>query len=261
MGAAQVPSPKPPVFLYAAAGPELATYDVGVTNGTLIKTIERDAAVRRAVCLAPSVDQVSVRGLEQRHAGRSPWHHCVSHRHDDWRAAAARPANRDSPSSRAPHARCERHTCARRVQQSEQPERAQPECGRHAGLGSEAAGADRRRHLRAPDSRASVEQDGRDGHARQRARAESARRSGRAENLQLQRRHPHQSAVDRAERRNRISAAACRFPSDAAVHVPEPRAAEPAAGVSHRERRVRRAEGALHEGHARPTRRRASRSR
>jgi 6-phosphogluconolactonase len=37
VGAAQVPSPKPPVFLYAAAGPELATYDVGVTNGTLIK--------------------------------------------------------------------------------------------------------------------------------------------------------------------------------------------------------------------------------
>ena len=37
VGAAQVPSPKPPVFLYAAAGPELATYDVGATNGTLIK--------------------------------------------------------------------------------------------------------------------------------------------------------------------------------------------------------------------------------
>ena len=37
VGAAQVPSPNPPVFLYAAAGPELATYDVGVTNGTLIK--------------------------------------------------------------------------------------------------------------------------------------------------------------------------------------------------------------------------------
>src|SRR5687767_2456950 len=37
VGAAQVPSPKPPVFLYAAAGHELATYDVGVANGTLIK--------------------------------------------------------------------------------------------------------------------------------------------------------------------------------------------------------------------------------
>jgi 6-phosphogluconolactonase len=37
VGAAQVPSPKPPVFFYAAAGPELATYDVGVANGTLIK--------------------------------------------------------------------------------------------------------------------------------------------------------------------------------------------------------------------------------
>jgi 6-phosphogluconolactonase len=37
VGAAQVSSPKPPVFLYAAAGAELATYDVGATNGTLIK--------------------------------------------------------------------------------------------------------------------------------------------------------------------------------------------------------------------------------
>ena len=37
VGAAQVPSPKPPVFLYAAAGPELATYDVGAAYGTLIK--------------------------------------------------------------------------------------------------------------------------------------------------------------------------------------------------------------------------------
>ena len=36
-GAAQVPSPNPPIFLYAAAGPELSTYDVGATNGTLIK--------------------------------------------------------------------------------------------------------------------------------------------------------------------------------------------------------------------------------
>jgi 6-phosphogluconolactonase len=37
VGAAQVPSPRPPVFLYAAAGPELATYDVGAAYGTLIK--------------------------------------------------------------------------------------------------------------------------------------------------------------------------------------------------------------------------------
>src|SRR5687768_1352810 len=36
-GAAQRVSPNPPVFLYAAAGPELATYDVGATNGTLTK--------------------------------------------------------------------------------------------------------------------------------------------------------------------------------------------------------------------------------
>jgi 6-phosphogluconolactonase len=34
---AQVPSPRPPVFLYAATGPELATYDVGAAYGTLIK--------------------------------------------------------------------------------------------------------------------------------------------------------------------------------------------------------------------------------
>ena len=53
------------------------------------------------------------------------------------------------------------------------------------------------------------------------------------------------------ERRIRISAAARRLPPDAAVHVPQPRAAEPAAGLSHRQRRVGRAEGAVHERHAR----------
>lgn len=37
-GAAQRPSPNPPVFLYAAVGPELATYSVGATHGTLQKT-------------------------------------------------------------------------------------------------------------------------------------------------------------------------------------------------------------------------------
>ena len=38
LGAAQTPSPNPPVFLYAAVGPELATYGVGASNGTLTKT-------------------------------------------------------------------------------------------------------------------------------------------------------------------------------------------------------------------------------
>ncbi|HUP39677.1 MAG TPA: beta-propeller fold lactonase family protein [Vicinamibacterales bacterium] len=37
VGAAQVPSPNPPVFLYAAVGAELATYDVGASNGVLTK--------------------------------------------------------------------------------------------------------------------------------------------------------------------------------------------------------------------------------
>lgn len=37
VGVAQRPSPNPPVFLYAALGPELATYDVGAAYGSLIK--------------------------------------------------------------------------------------------------------------------------------------------------------------------------------------------------------------------------------
>jgi 6-phosphogluconolactonase (cycloisomerase 2 family) len=37
VGVAQRPSPNPPVFLYAALGPELATYDVGASYGTLTK--------------------------------------------------------------------------------------------------------------------------------------------------------------------------------------------------------------------------------
>ena len=262
VGAAQAPSPNPPVFLYAAVGararPRMRSAS---SDGSLTKTIQRDAAVRRAVCLAPSVDEVSVRRLEQRHAGRSSWRHCVSASTRQPARCCRTDSRSRSATARAPDARCERDARAGRVQQSEQPERAQPERGRHAGLGSEAAGAARRRHLRASDPRPSVEQDGRDGHARQRTRAEPPRRSGRAQNLQLQGRHPRQSPVDRAERRIRISAAARRLSSDAAVHVPEPRAAEPAAGVSHGQRRIRRAEGALHEGHARRPGWRASRSR
>ena len=37
VGVAQRPSPNPPVFLYAAVGAELATYDVGASNGVLTK--------------------------------------------------------------------------------------------------------------------------------------------------------------------------------------------------------------------------------
>ena len=38
VGAAQTPSPNPPVFLYAAVGPELATYAVSASSGSLTKT-------------------------------------------------------------------------------------------------------------------------------------------------------------------------------------------------------------------------------
>jgi 6-phosphogluconolactonase len=38
LGAAQTPSPDAPVFLYAAVGPDLATYSVNGSNGTLAKT-------------------------------------------------------------------------------------------------------------------------------------------------------------------------------------------------------------------------------
>jgi 6-phosphogluconolactonase len=38
IGAAQRPSPNPPVFLYAATGPELSTYAVGADDGSLTKT-------------------------------------------------------------------------------------------------------------------------------------------------------------------------------------------------------------------------------
>ena len=38
VGAAQIPSPNPPVFLYAAVGPELSTYAVGAAYGSLRQT-------------------------------------------------------------------------------------------------------------------------------------------------------------------------------------------------------------------------------
>ena len=45
------------------------------------ENVERDAAVRRAVCLASPVDEISLRRVEQRHAGRSPWRDGVPRRH------------------------------------------------------------------------------------------------------------------------------------------------------------------------------------
>ncbi len=47
----------------------------------------------------------------------------------------------------------------------------------------------------------------------------------------VQQRCRGQPSVDRAEWGHRISAASCRLPSDAAVHVPESRTPEPATGV------------------------------
>ena len=38
VGAAQMPSPNPAVFLYAAVGPELSTYAVNASQGSLTKT-------------------------------------------------------------------------------------------------------------------------------------------------------------------------------------------------------------------------------
>ena len=38
VGAAQTPSPNPPVFLYAAVGSDLSTYAVGASSGSLTKT-------------------------------------------------------------------------------------------------------------------------------------------------------------------------------------------------------------------------------
>ena len=57
------------------------------------ENVERDPAVRRAVRLASPVDEVCLRRVEQRHAGRSSWRDGVPRRQSDGRALAARAAD------------------------------------------------------------------------------------------------------------------------------------------------------------------------
>ena len=240
-----------PVVLYAAVGSELSTYAVNFVRRLADENFERHAAVRGAVRVAASVEEVLLCRVEQRHAGRSSWRHGLPHRRGDGRARAARPVDRDPAPARAPLARRERDACAGGLQQSEQPQRARAERGRHARRRSQTAGADRRRDLRASDSRAPVEQDGRHGDARKRSRAEPSRGSRRAQGLQLQGRDSDKPSIHCTQRRIWISASSRRFPSHAAMDVSEPGAAEPAAGLQDRRGRVDRAEGALHDGYAR----------
>ena len=113
-----------------------------------------------------------------------------------------------------------------RVQQSERRARLSHQQGFHARRRGEAAGHDRRRHLRAPGARDAGQQARHPGDARQRRHADQGRRPGRAEGVRLQERRADERSVDRAERRQGIRPAPSRFPSDEAVDVRVDRDAE-----------------------------------
>ena len=123
-----------PSFSTQPPGPSSPPMTWASTNGTLIK--------RSSVTLPFAVQYVwqhpSTRFLYAAWSNgmQGDRHGITAFRVDTatGRAVAARTGHRDSPSSRAPHTRCERDACAGRLQQSEQPERAQPERRRHAGL-------------------------------------------------------------------------------------------------------------------------------
>ena len=119
-----------------------------------------------------------------------------------------------------------------RVQQSERAARLPHQQGLHAGRRGEAAGPDRRRHLRPPGARDARQPAGDPGHPRQRRHAHQGGRPGRAESLRLQGRRADERSVDRAQRRQGIRPAAPRFPSDQAVDVRVDRDAEQDVHVS-----------------------------
>ena len=77
------PLPNPPLFLYAAVGAGAGHLRRQRVTRIAHEDIERDPAVRRAVCLASSVDEVCLRRVEQRHAGRSSWRDGVPCRQGD----------------------------------------------------------------------------------------------------------------------------------------------------------------------------------
>ena len=217
--------------LYANVGAELTHYDVDVAGAALIKrdTVTLPAGVqyawphasRRYLYVATQQQRFRIRQGRDR-ASR----HRVSHRSGERRAHPARRA--DTPADAAdPHDHgysVGEHPG--RVQQSERAAHLPHQQGFHAGRRGEAAGPDRRRHLRAPGARDARQPAGDPGHARQRRHADEGRRPRRAESLRLQERRADQRRVDRARRRQGLRPAAPRFPSDEAVDVRVDRDAE-----------------------------------
>ena len=78
------------VFLYAAVGPELSTYAVSAPTRSLTKTSSVTLPFAVQYVWHASVEEVSVRRVEQRHAGRSPRRHRVPRSTRRRRACAAR---------------------------------------------------------------------------------------------------------------------------------------------------------------------------
>ena len=184
----------------------------------------RHPARRRAIRLAARLAAVSVRRDQQqririRTGGDRASRHRVSHRPRQWRAHQAR---RGDPAAHAPDPHDHGHPVGEhpgRVQQSERAARLSHQPRLHARRGSEAAGPDRRRHLRASGARHARQPAGDPGHARQRRHPDQGRRPRRAQGLRLQERCADQRGVDRPRRRQGLRAAASRFSSDEALDV------------------------------------------
>jgi len=144
------------------------------------ETQHRDAAGQRAICLAASVETLSLRGVEQRRTGHRRHHasgQCLPHRSGvgrpraAWRAAIAAVAS--DPRQR----RQVRRISAHRLQRPEQRHRASHQRRRlHRRAGGPVRQA-RCRHLRASDPHDAGKPDRDPGRARQQRRRRQTRRS------------------------------------------------------------------------------------
>src|SRR6266700_3499774 len=178
------------VALYANVGADLTRYDVDIVGANLTKreTVTLPAAVqyawphasRRYLYVASS----SSAGLWHRRDRAS--RHRVSHRSGKWRP---HPARGTDTAADAPHSHEHGHSVTEysgRVQQPERGPRLPHQQGLYAGRGSEAAGPDRRRHLRPSGARDARQPAGDPGDLRERSHPHQAGRPRCAESLQLQ---------------------------------------------------------------------------
>ena len=165
----------PKAVFYQSIGPELARYDIDVEGAALTR---RDAVTiarrQRAICLAASVEEISLCGVERRRAGHHSRHqayrHRVPHRSGVRRADAARRHRLAAVAAGALQRRPLGRISADRVQLSEQHHGPPHQAGRHARRSGRAAREARRRHFRpsGPDHAGQPDRD--HGDARQQSR-------------------------------------------------------------------------------------------